>query len=236
MIFRALLLSFVVFASPLRAETVSVAVAANALDVAEAIATAFSDETGHEVTVSHGATGTLYAQIVSGAPFDIFLSADAERPARLVDEGLAEEARPYAYGRLILVGHESLGPDTVAEAFEGKTVALADPLVAPYGYEAVRVMERLKLDTGRFRVVVAANIGQAAALFQTRNADFAFLAASQASAVSAPSTLSLDGVAQPIRQDAALLRDGEAIRGFWDFLFSEAGRAIFAAHGYGLPE
>lgn len=62
------------------AESAAVAVAANFLPVVERMSTAFADETGHELQIAHGSSGRLYAQIVAGGPFDVFLSADAERP------------------------------------------------------------------------------------------------------------------------------------------------------------
>ena len=70
---------------------VTVAVASNFLTTAEEIARAFEAETEHKVVLTHGSSGLLYAQISSGAPFDVMLSADDERPARLLKEGRAAE-------------------------------------------------------------------------------------------------------------------------------------------------
>ena len=219
-----------------RAETVTVAVASNALPAAEAVARAFTDETGHEVRLASGATGALYAQIVAGAPFDVFLAADAIRPARLAGDGRALEVATFAIGRLVLVAREDTPLPDVKEAFAGRTVALADPLVAPYGLVAVRAMERLGLDTATFRTVIVSNVGQAAAIFATGNADFAFVAASQLRDLDAPFVISLDAVAPPVRQDAARLTGTEGARAFGDFLFAEEGAAILRGHGFGTPE
>ena len=68
------------------AETVNVAVAANFTDAANEIAAAFADATEHDAVLSFGATGQFYAQITQGAPFQVFLAADDERPALAVRE------------------------------------------------------------------------------------------------------------------------------------------------------
>ena len=86
---RLTVLFFVFFASPLRADEALVAVAANFLKPAEVLAEAYEAESGHEITLASGSTGQHYAQIVHGAPFDVFLAADTGRPELLVEAGLA---------------------------------------------------------------------------------------------------------------------------------------------------
>lgn len=217
------------------AEEVTVAVASNFLTTAEKIASAFEAETGHEVVLSNGATGLLYAQIVNGAPFDVFLSADEERPGLLLADGRALETQTYAIGTLVLVSREPVTIETAGDVFPGKTAALADPTVAPYGRAATRAMERLGLDTATFRPVMVANVGQVASIFATGNADLAFVAASQLDRVTAPHVLRLDGVAPEIRQDAALLSEEPAARAFWDWLARPETVAMIAADGYETP-
>jgi molybdate transport system substrate-binding protein len=236
MLKRLLLCLALILPSVAPAETVTVAVASNALPAAEALARAFTDRTETEVRLSSGSTGALYAQIVAGAPFDVFLAADAIRPARLSGDGRAKAVATYAIGRIVLVSRAEMSLTEAAAAFEGRTVALADPLVAPYGLVAVRAMERLGLDTATFRTVIVSNVGQVASLFATGNADLAFVAASQLRDLKAPFVVSLDAVAPPVRQDAALVGDGDAARAFWDFLFSQDGAAILRAYGFGSPE
>ena len=164
------------WAQSVAAGEVTVAVASNFLLTAEKIAATFEAETGHEVVLSNGSTGLLYAQITNGAPFDIFLSADEERPRRLKEDGRALETRAYAIGALAVLSRTPLTVETAGEVFAGKTVALADPTVAPYGRAATRAMEVLGLDTATFRPVMVANVGQVASIFGTGNADFAFVA------------------------------------------------------------
>src|SRR5690554_2157893 len=90
------------------AETVNVAVAANFTDAANEIAAAFAKATEHEAILSFGATGQFYSQITQGAPFEVFLAADAERPALAIEEGYGVEgtAFTYAIGQLVLYSVE----------------------------------------------------------------------------------------------------------------------------------
>ena len=111
--------------------------------------------------------------------------------------------------------------------------------VAPYGLAAVTVMERLRLDTATFQPVLLTNVGQVAAVFQTGNADIAFVPASLVSLMDPPFSVPLDDVQPEIRQDGVLLeraRDNPAAQAFWAFLFADAGRAIIEADGYGVDE
>lgn len=223
------------FARPAPAEEVTVAVAANFLATAEKIVAAFETETGHVVTLVHGSTGQLFAQIDAGAPFDIYLAADDIRPKRLRDAGRASDVRTFAFGRLVLVSTIPVTAETAQEVFEGRTVALADPTVAPYGLAATSAMEKLKLDTARFRPVLVSNVGQVATVFATGNADLAFVAASLVPILSPPYALALDGLHKPIRQDAAFLnraRDNPAAQAFWAMLFSDAAQSIIEEAGY----
>ncbi len=147
------------------AEDVTLAVASNFLTTAETLAAAFAAETGHQVVISHGSTGQIFAQITKGALFDIFLSVTLRARRFLLDGGRAIEVKPYALGRLVVVSSVPITQETAAEAVLGKTVALADPMVAPYGLAATRAMEGLSLDTAMFRPVLVTNVGQVGAVF-----------------------------------------------------------------------
>src|SRR5262245_15654810 len=72
-----------------RADEINVAVAANLLGTLQKLGALFQRAHGHTVLPSPGSSGQLYAQIQRGAPFDVLLSADSERPAKLEAEGLA---------------------------------------------------------------------------------------------------------------------------------------------------
>ena len=224
---------------PASAAEVLLAVASNFLTAAEELAEAFEAETGHSVVVSHGSTGALYAQIVSGAPFDVFLSADGARPRALAEAGLALDVATYAFGRLVLVSRDTIDLETPGAAFASRRVALADPIVAPYGIAALAVMENLKLDTATFQPLLVTNVGQVATLFVTGNAEFAFLAQGQVPFIGAGVVTSLEGRYPPIRQDAAWLSraaDNPAAEAFWTFLASERAKDVISANGYDLAQ
>ncbi|NNE88397.1 MAG: molybdate ABC transporter substrate-binding protein [Silicimonas sp.] len=221
------------------AEDVTLAVASNFLTTAQELARAFEAETGHRALISHGATGQIFAQINNGAPFDIFLSADTDRPSALLENGRALAVKPYALGRLVIVSSLPITQETAAEVVVGKTVALADPTVAPYGLAATRAMEGLSLDTATFRPVLVANVGQVGAVFATRNAQVAFVSAAQVSTLRAAHVLELEGLYGEIAQDAALMAraaDNPAARAFWDWLSSDDARRLIEKAGYDLPQ
>ncbi len=86
------------------AEPLRIAVASNFLVVAKLLAKRFEQTGGRRITVSSGSTGKLYAQIVNGAPYDIFLAANVTEPKRLEADGhaVAGSRFTYATGRLVL--------------------------------------------------------------------------------------------------------------------------------------
>ncbi len=236
MLRRALVLALICLSAPVRAAgpppAITVAVAANFATTAAELVRAYRYETGQQVLVAEGSTGRLYSQIVAGAPFDLFLSADAERPARLLAEGRAAAVRTYAIGRLVVV---SRADNAVGQVLRGGRVALADPGVAPYGVAAMQAIASLGLDPADLDLVYGDSVGQVAALFFTGNVDAAFIARAQLSGLEAGvSVTDMDGRHAPIRQDAALLSPEGAA--FFDWLGVPAARAIIAAAGYGLPE
>ncbi len=163
---------------PAAAEEAVVAVAANFTEVVERLEADFERESGHTVTVVAGSTGKLYAQIANGAPFDVFLSADQERPERLEKEGLAVAGSRFTYatGRLTLWSSEPgrVGGDGAATLRQGKfrLLAIANPELAPYGAAAKQALEKLGLwDRFKDRIVMGETIGQAHAMVASGNAE-----------------------------------------------------------------
>lgn len=238
---RALLCALLAggMAAPAHAETVHVAVAANFTAAAEALAPLFAAESGHEVRYSFGATGQLYSQISQGAPFEVLLAADDERPAQSVTEGLGVEGSvfTYAIGALALYSTSLDLADgkTVLETGDFDKIAIADPATAPYGRAASEAIEALGLTAGITpKLVTGENITQTLQFVETGNAELGFVAASQvvgkAGVWLVPAELH-----QPIRQDAVLLKAGEAnpaATAFIDFLKSDAAVAVIEASGY----
>lgn len=239
---KALALALLLAAGVAEAATVTVAVAANFKAPAEELAEGFEAATGHTVRLSFGSTGKHYAQIRQGAPFGVFLAADAERPARLEAEGVAIAGSRFSYalGRLALWSSRPgrvRGPDSLRQPFDH--LAIANPRTAPYGAAAEQVLRRLGLwEAVQPRLVRGENIGQAYQYVATGNAELGFVALSQlaaepeaGSAWRVPAELHA-----AIEQQAVLLRDVEPARAFLAYLRSAPARELIGRYGYGLPE
>lgn len=238
----------VFFSGAAFADSAQLAVAANFAEPAKEIAAAFEAASGHKLSLSSGATGKFYAQIVNGAPFDLLLAADEKTPARLEQEGHAVQGTRFAYaiGRLVLWSPQAGLVDDAGEILRTgsfRRLALANPRVAPYGQAAVEVMrakgvaERLEA-----RLVLGENIAQAYQFVATGNAELGFVALSQVM----KNGVLKDGSAwmvpldlhPPIRQDAVLLakgKDNPAAAAFLAFLQSPPAQRIIANFGYALP-
>ena len=120
-------------AASAQAETVTVAVASNFAETARILASDFEEATGHEVRSVQGSTGKLHAQIVNGAPFDVFLSADVERAASI--PSAADGRFIYAFGRLVVwSGHPDVESEHCLSEVERPDtwrIAIANPAVSP---------------------------------------------------------------------------------------------------------
>lgn len=225
--------------TPAFAESVSVAVAANFTKVAEELAPLFKAETGHDVIYSFGATGQLYTQITQGAPFEVLLAADDERPGRAVAEGLGVEGTVFTYAIGALALHSTSldlsDGKAVLEGGDFDKVAIADPVAAPYGRAALEAIAALGLtDAITPRLVTGESISQTLQFVESGNAEIGFVAASQVVGKSGVWPVPAD-LHEPIRQDAVLLKAGEAnpaARAFLDFLSSDAAAAVIEASGY----
>lgn len=228
-----------------RAAEVQVAVAANFFAPMKAIAAEFEKTTGHRAVLSSGATGKFYAQIQSGAPFDVFLAADDETPARLDKENatVAGSRFTYATGKLVLWSARPDLVDAKGEVLRSAKfahIALAAPKLAPYGAAAVETLTRLGLLAQlEPRFVQGESIGQAFSFVSTGNAELGFVALSQVwengklrsgSAWIVPAELH-----GPIRQDAVLLargKDNAAAAALMAYLKSDAAKAVTRSFGY----
>jgi molybdate transport system substrate-binding protein len=227
-----------------RADTVTVAVAANFSSTAQKIASDFSRASGHDVKLVPGATGKLYAQIKNGAPFQVLLSADDETPSRLVKEGAAQAASQFTYatGRLVLWSAQAGLVDSQGQVLHTAftRLAIADPKLAPYGAAAMEVLSRRGLlPSVQSRLVQGESIAQTYQFVATGNAPLGFVALSQVmgngqmsqgSAWLVPADLH-----QPLRQDAVLLQAGVgqlAATAFLAYLRSDAARKVMQSAGY----
>lgn len=222
-----------------RAETARVAVATNFRPVVEALAEGFAAATGHRIEVSAAATGKLAAQIAAGAPFDVFLAADAATPERLVAEGVADgDSRlTYAVGQLVLWSADPALDlsDPVAALRAARHVAIANPKIAPYGKAAMQTIAFLNIPDISARLVTGENIGQTYALVASRAAELGFVAGSAVIDGGGAGWIVPADHHDPIRQEAVLLTHGvgnPAARAFLAYLRSAAAAPVIARFGY----
>ncbi len=246
---KRFLLSLVLVAlivTPALAEQALVAVAANFVPPFREVATEFEKATGHTVQVASGSSGAFFTQIKNGAPFDVFFSADAERPKVLEEEGLAVKGSrfTYAIGRLVLWSSDPnlvKGKDTLrSEKF--KHLAIADPKTAPYGVAAKQVMQKLEVwESVQPRLVLGESLGQTIGFIESGNAELGFLALSQ---VMDPKIKGKGGrwdvpsnLHEPIKQDVVLLTKGKenpAANALMEFMRGPQATAIIERYGYEL--
>jgi molybdate transport system substrate-binding protein len=223
------------------AEGIRVAVASNFLTTAQQLVKTFEAQSPYRVQLSAASSGKFYAQIRQGAPYDIFLSADAERPQRLYREGIGQQSPiTYAVGQLVLwqplakqpVDQHSLIKNTDAR------LAIANPRVAPYGQAAQQIMQQMGLwDKLKKRMVRGENIGQVFQFVRSGNAARGFVALSQVTAVAIPQAQWWQVPANlypPINQQALLIQDKPGANAFWQYLQSDDARALIQRSGYAL--
>lgn len=244
-----IVLASLVFASALAAQTITVAAAANMKYAADDIAKAFTKESGINVKIITGASGKLTQQIMSGAPYDAFLSADVEFPAKLAQGGFTTTpSQVYAYGTLILwsaTGVDlSKGISVVADP-SVKKIAVANPKTAPYGIEAMNAMTYYKVaDEAAPKIITAESISQVGAYVTTQAVDIGFMAKS---IVLSPEMKNVGKWVEinpksynTIDQAMVGLKNGTpenqiAAKKFLRFMSSAKALEILKANGYGLP-
>jgi molybdate transport system substrate-binding protein len=227
------------------ADEANIAVAANFTGVTKKLVPLFEKATGHQLKVSFGSTGKLYAQIQHGAPFDVFLAADTKRPIKAEQQGLSVPGSRFVYaqGQLALwsASHalfESGDKYLVAGNF--KHVALANPKTAPYGSAAVQVMQQLGLySTLKAKLVQGDSIAQTFQFVATGNAEIGFIAYSQIKGwqgAAGSHWLIPAEYYDPIAQAAVLLKKGKSNTAAKDFLkflqFDPAALMLIREFGY----
>lgn len=233
------------FATAALAGETRVAVAANFAEPARLIAARFKARTGHTAVLSFGSSGQFYAQIANGAPFDIFLSADRERPEKAEAEGLAVPGSrfTYALGRLVLFSRTPGLVDKGGAALRigrFQKLAIADPQVAPYGAAAVETLRALGLyEAVRPKLVRGSSITQAYQFVDTGAAELGFVARSQIVGVTGGSRWVVPATSHSrIDQQAVLLKSGAgnvAARAYITFLKGSEAQAIIRRYGYESP-
>jgi molybdate transport system substrate-binding protein len=224
------------------ADEVKVAVATNFAGAMDALVERFEADSRHTVIVSAGSTGSHYAQIKNGAPFEAFFAADSERPRMLEAEGVAVARSRflYAVGRLALWSLRAGYVDADGKVLDTggfRHLAIANPELAPYGAAARDVlMARGLWEALLPRLVTGQDIGQAYTFVQTGNAELGFVAWAQlkrGGEIAGSYWLVPESLHRPIEQEAVLLRDSSGVREFVEFVKGSEAREIIRGYGYG---
>jgi molybdate transport system substrate-binding protein len=231
--------------------TLSVAAAANLKAAAEELKRGFEEgRPGVEVMLTLGASGTFFSQIQNGAPYDLFLSADREYPARVVAArlGAAADERVYAFGRLVAwrpagstLDLEGRGLAALADPAV-RRIAIANPAVAPFGRATVAALKAAGVhEAVKEKLVLGTSVGQAAQFATTGAADVAFLPLSLTfgKELAGGRSYAVPEALYPrIEQSGVVLSraaEPALARAFLAFITGAQGRAILAKYGYGLP-
>ena len=230
------------------ADTTNVAVAANFMGPMKQIVEVFETSSPHRVILSYGSSGKFFAQIVNGAPFDILVSADQEKPRQLVELGIAssDSRFTYALGALALWTTQdqySADGSSILVAGDFDRLAIANPRLAPYGAAAMEVLKGLGLSEQiKGKLVRGENVSQTYRFVQSGNAQFGFIALSQIlqTGVKAhgwhwrvPSSMH-----SPIRQDMVLIKratNNVAAQSLLSFMRRPVAVSIIKSHGYTIP-
>lgn len=242
---RILLMTMLLTAAAAKAVEVKVAVASNFYKPMQQLAKEFEQATGNTVMLSAGSTGTLYAQIKNGAPFELFLSADQLRPIALEEEKLAINGSrfTYAQGQLAFWSKKpgyNTEQDFISALSQSEHIAIANPKNAPYGAAAIDIMKKLNVyEKAQGKIVEGHNIGQTYQYVSSETVTCGFVALSQVyqngkltegSAWVVPASLH-----RHLKQDAVLLKQGEnsaAAQSLLTFLQSEAAKKTIRSFGY----
>lgn len=241
------LIAALALAGAARADVVQVAVAANFTAPAKALAEVLARTTGHEARLSFGATGAFYTQIRNGAPFDVFLAADDERPLKLEREGdtVPGSRFTYATGQLVLWSARPGFVDEQGAVLKGgafNKLAIANPKLAPYGAAAMQTLDKLGLAAAlQPKLVTGESIGQTYTFIATGNAELGFVALSQVleggklkagSAWVVPAQYHA-----PIVQDAVMLKraaGNPAAQAWIKLLHSAGAKDLIRSYGYAV--
>lgn len=225
------------------AEQVSIAVAANFTHTMEVLVPLFEKKTGHKTLVSYGSTGKLFAQIYHDAPFEVFLSADRQRPEKIERLGFSvpDTRFTYAQGKLALwskngeLFNDGLQYLTMSSY---SRLSVGNPKTVPYGLAAKELMQKLAIwENNKHKLVRGENIAQAFQFVASENVNVGLVALSLIKQQPDKGSLWIvpAGYHAPIHQQAVLLKKGQdnpAATAFLAFLQSSVAQQIIQQHGY----
>lgn len=223
-------------------EKISIAVAANFISAFKEMAADFEAKTKIKVEGTFSSSGNLYSQITNGAPYDLFLSADEQRPAKLNKDGLADAPFIYAKGQAVLwaSNKDFCKAKTWQDALKNdqvKKISIANTQTAPYGTAAQKALEKVGMWTElQSKLVIAQSVAQSFQYASTESVDAGFCALSAtASPEGKKGCFYVINEAPEIIQSACILKrttNRAAVEKFVEFLSSPAAKEIKVKFGY----
>ena len=225
---KIFILIFLIFSTTSKAEELVIAVASSSLCPMENIASLYTKKTGNKVTIIAGSTGKLYSQITEGAPFDIFLSADTYHPELLATNGFVESTIfNFATGTLALWTKNGTDLDKT----DYPIIAMANPLVAPYGRAAMEAMDTLNFKNAP-KVVYGESVAQAFLFAKSGNVDGALISEQTLRCKNEPFKVIDKNAYRPIKQSGVIIKESPLSLSFVGFLLSTEGTGLLKSYGY----
>jgi molybdate transport system substrate-binding protein len=246
----ALLFCWLFCGSIAAAQEIKVAAAADLQFALNDLGAQYEKQSGAKLSLSFGSSGNFFAQILNGAPFDIFFSADNEYPRKLEEAGLAEPGTItiYAQGRIVVWAPAGTSVDFASKGLSGlldpaiQKVAIANPQHAPYGRAAEAALRKAGLyDRIQSKLVIGQNISQAAQFVQSGSAQAGIVALSLAisPAMSGGQRWEVPQDLYPaLLQSVVVLKSSTnkaAALAFLKYLRSTEAQALFSRYGFTMP-
>jgi molybdate transport system substrate-binding protein len=245
----SLLLSVLLYANIAFAQSTTIAVASNMKDAFAEIASAYKSTGKSDIRVVYGSSGNFTAQIMNGAPFNLFIAADEHFPLELYNNGkTVDEGVVYAIGKLALVTRNQSGlvltdnqVDLAKVIAKANKVAIAKPELAPYGKAAVQFLKAEGLwDLAKDKLVYGDNIGVATTYVVTGGAELGFTALSLAKSPELAKETSFillnPKLYEPIKQRMVLIKGApQEAKNVYQFMQSAQARTILSKYGYATP-
>ncbi|MEK7286086.1 MAG: molybdate ABC transporter substrate-binding protein [Nitrospirota bacterium] len=251
----AIALLFLMMACPLFADNFSqsketsqeagfkIAAAASLRDPLEKIARTFEQENKVKIRISYGATGSLVTQLIHGAPFDLFLSADENEMKRLIAEGLADTPFQFGLGRIVLWvpndSHLNIEKDQMQTLLNHsiKKIAIANPIHAPYGRAAISALKHFGVDQQIApKLIYGADMMQALQFVESGGADIGILAYSIVIKRGVGDYFLIpDHAHPPIEHFGGILKKSRSqviVKKFVDAILFGSGKTILKEYGY----
>lgn len=228
--------------------TLNIAAASNMQFAIKEIVAKFEQQSNIDCELILSSSGKLTAQIVEGAPYDVFLSADEKYPKTIFENDLAVEApKIYAEGKLVLWS-ATPGIEMILESLLGDDVnhiAIANPKTAPYGRAAQEVLDKSGLSTKvKSKLVFGESISQANRFVTSGSAEIGFTAKSVVLGAEFEKDVSWIEISKnmygPLSQAAILLKRKDGVskeaKQFYNFLFSQESKKVLKDFGYSVSE